>query len=73
MPPFEKFPAKFAAGRELCMEGRADNQPLKERTIDVRQRVLEAAGVEFTKGDQLVSASPRPLQRNAAESASVRV
>jgi hypothetical protein len=35
--------------------------------------VLEAAGVEFTNGDQLVSASPRPLQRNAAEPANVCV
>ncbi len=27
-------------------------EPLKDRTIDAIQRALEAAGVEFTNGDQ---------------------
>jgi transcriptional regulator with XRE-family HTH domain len=38
---------------------------LKERTIDALQRALEAAGVEFTNGDQPGVGSLRPRQRSA--------
>jgi transcriptional regulator with XRE-family HTH domain len=45
---------------------------LKERTIDALQRALEAAGIEFTNGDQpgvrLTKAAARPAEPGSAQS-----
>jgi len=38
---------------------------LKERTIDALQRALEAAGIEFTNGDQPQRAPLSPAARKA--------
>ena len=54
--------ARFERGEEL-----------KERTIDALQRALEAAGIEFTNGDQpgvrlTKAAAARPAEPGSAQS-----
>jgi transcriptional regulator with XRE-family HTH domain len=50
--------------------------PLKERTIEAMQRTLEAAGIEFTNGDQpgvrLKAAAKKALEQTDSERARKR-